>query len=105
MSNSEKNKRYTYKKISREVRSAIIARILEAGEPMREVADSMGVNISTCKAIIKVFQEEGRIGKKQKRNRVVDVIETFSFYCINDGQVQQMEEVKVEESKLSLKRN
>ena len=47
----------------------------------------MGVNISTCKAMLKVFQEEGRIGKKKKRNKVVNVVETFSFYTINDGQV------------------
>lgn len=72
---------------------------------MREVAQSMGVNISTCKAILKVFQEEGRIGKKKKRNKVVNVVETFSFYCINDGHVEQVEEVKLQESKLSLKRN
>jgi transposase-like protein len=87
------------------VRSSIIRRILEEGQPMREVAAAMGVNISTCKAIIKVYQEEGRIGKKQKRNKVVNVVETFSFFCLNDGQVEQVEQVRLEESKLSLKRN
>ena len=71
---------------------------------MRTVADSMGVNISTCKAIIKVFQEEGRIGKKKKRNKVVNYVETFSFYAINDGQVEQLDGVKLEESKLGIKR-
>ena len=64
----------------------------------------MGVNISTCKAIVKVFQEEGRIGKKKKRNKVVNVVEAFSFYAINDGQVEQLDGVKLKESKLSFKR-
>jgi hypothetical protein len=27
-----------------------------------------------------VFTQEGRIGKKKKRNKVVDVLETFSFF-------------------------
>ena len=65
----------------------------------------MNINISTCKAIIKVYQEEGRIGKKKKRNKVVNVIETFSFYCINDGSVDEVQPVKIQESKISLNRN
>lgn len=55
----------------------------------------MNVNISTCKAILKVYQEEGRIGKKKKRNKVVDVIETFSFFCMNDGNFDQVETIKI----------
>lgn len=68
---------------------------------MRTVAQSLGVNISTCKAILKVYQEEGRIGKKQKRNKVINVVETFSFFTINDGVIQQLDDVRLEESKLS----
>lgn len=56
----------------------------------------MNVNISTCKAILKVYQEEGRIGKKKKRNKVVNVIETFSFYCVNDGSFEQVDAVRIE---------
>ncbi len=65
----------------------------------------MGVNISTCKAILKVFQAEGRIGKKKRRNKVVNVIETFSFYCINDGSFDEVQPVKVEESRISIDRS
>lgn len=72
---------------------------------MRLVAQSLGVNISTCKAILKVYQEEGRIGKKKKRNKVINVVETFSFFAINDGVVQQLDDVRLEESKLSYQRN
>jgi hypothetical protein len=72
---------------------------------MRTVAQSLGVNISTCKAILKVYQEEGRIGKKKKRNKVINVIETFSFFAITDGAVHQLDNVRLEESKLSFQRN
>ena len=42
----------------------IIERILEKGEPLKVVSESVGINISTCKAIIKVYENEGRVGKK-----------------------------------------
>jgi hypothetical protein len=86
------------------VRQAIISRITE-GEAMRSVAHSIGVNISTCKAILKVYQEEGRIGKKQKRNKVVNVVETFTFYAIADGHLEQLDNVRLQESKLSFNRH
>ncbi len=62
----------------------------------------MNVNISNCKAIIKVFQEEGRIGKKKKRNKVYNVIETFSFFTINDANIEALGDIKIDESKVSL---
>jgi hypothetical protein len=34
----------------------------------------MNINISTAKAIVKVYQKEGRVGKKQKRDKVVNII-------------------------------
>ena len=64
----------------------------------------MNVNVSTCKAIIKVYQEEGRVGKKQKRNKICNVIETFSFFYVQDGNVQQIGETSMQESKVSFKK-
>jgi hypothetical protein len=55
----------------------------------------MNINISTCKAILKVYQEEGRIGKKKKRNKVINLIETFSFYCINGSTIEQIGDLKI----------
>ena len=63
---------------------------------MKEVASAMNVNVSTCKAIIKVYQEEGRIGKKQKRNKVYNVIETFSFIFVKDGEIEQVGDVTID---------
>lgn len=34
----------------------IIDRIIKKGEQLKAVADSIGINVSTCKAIIKVYQ-------------------------------------------------
>ena len=47
----------------------------------------MGVNISTAKAILKVFSEEGRVGKKKKRDKVINVIQTYSFYTVNGSNI------------------
>jgi transposase len=70
----EKKRRSSYNKINEEVRMEIIERILRNGESIKEVSTEMGVNISTCKAILKVYQEEGRVGKKKQRNKVLNVI-------------------------------
>jgi hypothetical protein len=55
----------------------------------------MNINISTCKAIIKVYQEEGRVGKKKKRNKVLNVIETYSFYCIDGYNIEKVGPTKM----------
>lgn len=65
----------------------------------------MNVNISTCKAILKVYQEEGRVGKKKNRNKVYNVVETFTFYTIKHSALKQVGDTLVEESKVSLERN
>lgn len=80
----------------------IIERILEKGEPLKVVSESVGINISTCKAIIKVYENEGRVGKKQKRNKVIDVVETYSFYTLEDGVLKEICPLKIETSKISV---
>jgi hypothetical protein len=34
-----------------------------------------------------VYQEEGRVGKKKTRNKVVDVVETYSFYTLDNSKL------------------
>jgi predicted transcriptional regulator len=82
----------------------IIDRILDKGHSLKDVATSMNVNMSTCKAIIKVYQEEGRVGKKKKRNKVYNVIETFSFFYLQGDNIEQIGDVKIQESKVSLEK-
>lgn len=59
----------------------------------------MNINISTCKAILKVYQEQGRVGKKKQRNKIVNVIETYSFYNLDGMKIEQIAPIKIEESK------
>jgi predicted transcriptional regulator len=59
----QKNKRCAYKKITEDIRRQIIG-MFQAQESLKEISKVVGLNVSTCKGIIKVFQEEGRIGKK-----------------------------------------
>ncbi len=47
----------------------------------------MNVNISTAKAILKVYQDEGRVGKKKKRDKVINVIKTYSFYAVDGNNI------------------
>jgi hypothetical protein len=56
----------------------------------------MGVNISTAKAILKVYQEEGRVGKKKKRDKVINVIQTYSFYTIDGNNIEKIADTIIE---------
>jgi len=47
----------------------------------------MEINISTGKAILKVYQEEGRVGKKKRRDKVINVIQTYSFYTVDGSNI------------------
>lgn len=51
-----KNKRSKYKKIDEDKRMEIIDRIINKGEQLKTVSELIGINVSTCKAIIKVYQ-------------------------------------------------
>ena len=78
----KKNNRAQYKKIDQELRHMIIDKIVHENIPIKDVANETNINVSTCKAILKVYQEEGRVGKKQNRNKIVEVVETFSFFMM-----------------------
>lgn len=62
----------------------------------------MGVNISTAKAILKVYQEEGRVGKKKKRDKVINVIQTYSFYAFDGDNIEKLADTIIEEEKKSI---
>lgn len=105
MKSEGKKSRCSYQKIGEGVREEIIERIIHKGESIKEVAGELRVNISTCKAILKVYQQEGRIGKKKQRNKVINVIETFSFLCLNDSLPDPLPLYHLQETKLSLGRD
>ncbi len=63
---------------------------MNKGENIKDVVNDMGVNISTAKAIVKVYQEEGRVGKKKKRDKVINVIQTYSFYTVDGSNIEKI---------------
>jgi transposase-like protein len=97
-----KNIRSKYKKISEQKRLEIIDRIVNKGEQLKAVSEDSGINVSTCKAIIKVYQEEGRVGKKKTRNKVVEVVETYSFFALENSQLTELCPFKIMNSKISV---
>ena len=68
---------------------------MERGENIKDISHELGVNISTCKAILKVYQEEGRIGKKKRRNKVINVVETYSLYTLDGGKLEKIAPLKI----------
>lgn len=79
--------------------------MVNQGEQIKEVAGEMNVNISTCKAILKVYQEEGRIGKKKKRNKVLNVVESYSYFSVDGSTISKVGDTQIESAKISVKRN
>lgn len=69
---------------------------------MKSVSEDIGINVSTCKAIIKVYQDEGRVGKKKTRNKVIDVVETYSFYILENSKLTELCPLKIMNSKVSV---
>lgn len=99
-----KGQRTRYKKISEELREEIIERLLVRKEGLREVASKLHINHSTCKAIVKVFESEGRIGKKKTRNRNASVINTFTFCVVDRGALVDLSETQITEKKVTYNR-
>ncbi|CAK86157.1 unnamed protein product (macronuclear) [Paramecium tetraurelia] len=58
-----------YAKISNQVRQAFIKRVSEKKCTIRQAAKQFGIKFSTAKAILSIYRHEGRIGKKQRRQR------------------------------------
>ena len=57
----------------------------------------MNVNISTAKAILRVYQSEGRVGKKQKRDKVVSVIQSFSVFIVDGLDITKIDPTIIKE--------
>lgn len=99
-----KGRRSKYQKISEALREEIIDRLVYRKEGLRDVASKLRINHSTCKAIVKVYESEGRIGKKKTRNRNVQVLNTFTICLIGNGMLMNIPETTISEKKVSCAR-
>ncbi|KAL4459886.1 hypothetical protein ABPG74_003412 [Tetrahymena malaccensis] len=69
--------RKKYNVINEDVRKKIIQKLTEESANIKEVAQEYGLKLSTCKAILQVYQKEGRIGKKATRDRKSKIVSTI----------------------------
>ncbi|CAK88194.1 unnamed protein product (macronuclear) [Paramecium tetraurelia] len=76
--NRKNNRPSQYQKVDENIRQQIIDQACNKGQPLRQISQQLGIKYSTAKAIVQVYQNEGRIGKKRNRDkRIFQEIETF----------------------------
>eukprot|EP01017_Pseudomicrothorax_dubius_P020040 TRINITY_DN22010_c0_g1_i1.p1 TRINITY_DN22010_c0_g1~~TRINITY_DN22010_c0_g1_i1.p1 ORF type:complete len:205 (+),score=19.03 TRINITY_DN22010_c0_g1_i1:67-681(+) len=62
-----KNRRSKYSNITDETRQKLVDLVVKQGRNLKEATDEVGVHISTARGILRVYHDEGRIGKKKIR--------------------------------------
>ncbi|CAD8078846.1 unnamed protein product [Paramecium sonneborni] len=80
----EKIQRSKYKSISSDERELIIQYIEQYKYSSSHVSIITGHNISTIKAIYQVYKREGRIQKKQKRDKILKITSQVLFFVADD---------------------
>ncbi|CAD8087464.1 unnamed protein product [Paramecium sonneborni] len=88
-----------YAKISNQVRQAFIRRVSEKKCTIRQAAKQFNIKFSTAKAILSIYRHEGRIGKKQNRQR------KLSNNTISERETQKSLKEEHQESKDQFKLN
>ncbi|CAK73017.1 unnamed protein product (macronuclear) [Paramecium tetraurelia] len=86
-----------YAKISNQVRQAFIKRISEKKCTIRQAAKQFGIKFSTAKAILSIYRHEGRIGKKQRRQRKLSnniISEKETQKSLKEEPIETKEEIK-----------
>ncbi|CAD8139159.1 unnamed protein product [Paramecium octaurelia] len=102
--NRKSNRPQHYQKVDANLRSQIIDQACNKGQPLRQVAQNLGIKYSTGKAIVQVYQSEGRIGKKRTRDkRIYQEIETYIL--IVNKQTGKIEKLKHKSECNDLKTN
>ncbi|CAD8073847.1 unnamed protein product [Paramecium sonneborni] len=79
-----KNKRSKYKSINSNERALIIQYIEEYKYSTSHVSMITGHNKSTIKAIYQVYKKEGRVYKKEKRDRILNITAQVLLFVVDD---------------------
>ncbi|CAD8185017.1 unnamed protein product [Paramecium pentaurelia] len=90
-----------YAKISNQVRQAFIKRISEKKCTIRQAAKQFGIKFSTAKAILSIYRHEGRIGKKQRRQRKLlnnNISEKETQKSLKEEHTETKEEFKIDQA-------
>ncbi|CAD8172836.1 unnamed protein product [Paramecium octaurelia] len=74
-----------YKPIPGNERIQIVKALVNSKMSPSQVSDLTGYNLSTIKAIYRVYKQEGRMWKKEKRDQLVKVIQNFAICLIDEA--------------------
>ncbi|CAD8071418.1 unnamed protein product [Paramecium primaurelia] len=80
----QKNHRSKYQSINSSERELIIQYIKEYKYSTSHVSMITGHNISTIKAIYKVYKNEGRVQKKDKRDKILNVVSQVQIFMVDE---------------------
>ncbi|CAK61572.1 unnamed protein product (macronuclear) [Paramecium tetraurelia] len=82
--NIKPEKKQKYKSVNSEERSKIINYFIEGSLSASQIAQITGHNLSTIKAIFRIYRNEGRINKKEKRDREVHIQKNVAVFIVDD---------------------
>ncbi|CAD8075105.1 unnamed protein product [Paramecium primaurelia] len=79
------SKRQKYNSISSDERQNIIKMFLENDYSAIQIAHLTGHNLSTIKAIYRIYKNEGRINKKERRDRQINIKQNVVVLMLDDN--------------------
>ncbi|CAD8168706.1 unnamed protein product [Paramecium pentaurelia] len=79
------SKRQKYNSISSDERQNIIKMFLENDYSAIQIAQLTGHNLSTIKAIYRIYKNEGRINKKERRDRQINIKQNVVVLMVDDN--------------------
>ncbi|CAD8073334.1 unnamed protein product [Paramecium sonneborni] len=82
--NIKLEKKQRYKSVNSEERLKIIKYFLEGSLSASQIAQVTGHNLSTIKAIFRIYRNEGRINKKQKRDRELHIQKNVAVFVVDE---------------------
>ncbi|CAD8162567.1 unnamed protein product [Paramecium pentaurelia] len=82
--NMKPEKKQKYKSVNSEERSKIINYFIEGSLSASQIAQITGHNLSTIKAIFRIYRNEGRINKKEKRDRELHIQKNVAVFIVDD---------------------
>ncbi|CAD8149957.1 unnamed protein product [Paramecium octaurelia] len=80
----QQSKKQKYKSVSSDERQQIIKLFLENAYSANQIANLTGHNLSTIKAIYRIYKNEGRIYKKEKRDKQIKIKKNVVVFVIDE---------------------
>ncbi|CAK69892.1 unnamed protein product (macronuclear) [Paramecium tetraurelia] len=80
----QQSKKQKYKSISSDERQQVIKLFLENAYSANQIANITGHNLSTIKAIYRIYKKEGRIYKKEKRDKQIKIKKNVVLLVIDE---------------------